>query len=474
VSKLFKNIIGLKKLEFDRYLKRQNARNLETNEKISAIPARLIPMIKPGDEKALTSIFLSALKLVKEFRASFLSAAEMIKSGEIFVYTEINFTSINEYSDSIPDGLILIIKKGVIRDAAFVEVKNGANSLDINQIEKYTKLAKEIGIAKIITISNQFVSDPTQCLLEMKKNRSVSLYHFSWLFLLTMGHLLLFENEDNIEDEDQIEIMKEVLAYFDDPRSQIFGFTQMKPGWKETVKKIVDNIPLKKHDQDVRDAVVSWQQEEMDLALKLSMVLGLMVKAGSSKYKHNLLERINHDIQHLIKYQELESIFKIKGGLDIWVVGDFRSRTIEMSIDLLAPENKKARGQISWLNRQLEKCSQQEPETFKNINEFLRIDIAYKRRKKFAGPCLKDFAYFEVPKYEEIKEFSIVCKKDLGTNFSAPKKFVSEIENMLLDFYISVIQNITPWVRPVPKVHTYVDGFSVVENPKSLQLEDVT
>ena len=30
--------------------------------------ARLIPILKTGDEQALTSIFLSSLKLIKEFR----------------------------------------------------------------------------------------------------------------------------------------------------------------------------------------------------------------------------------------------------------------------------------------------------------------------------------------------------------------------------------------------------------------------
>ena len=58
VIKLTK-LIGLK---FDEYLE------LVKIGKIKYSNARLIPALKTGDELALTSIFLSSLKLVKEFR----------------------------------------------------------------------------------------------------------------------------------------------------------------------------------------------------------------------------------------------------------------------------------------------------------------------------------------------------------------------------------------------------------------------
>ena len=50
-------IIGLKKSEFDIMAKLPDS-------PIQLRPARLIPALKTGDEMALTSIFLSTLKLV--------------------------------------------------------------------------------------------------------------------------------------------------------------------------------------------------------------------------------------------------------------------------------------------------------------------------------------------------------------------------------------------------------------------------
>ncbi len=42
----------------------------------------------------------------------------------------------------------------------FVESKIGNNDIDLEQIERYVRLGKELGIENLITISNQLVSTP--------------------------------------------------------------------------------------------------------------------------------------------------------------------------------------------------------------------------------------------------------------------------------------------------------------------------
>ena len=54
-----KKIIGTTKHDFDACIK---------NGSITLRRARLIPVAKPGDEVALTSVILSAIKLIDEFR----------------------------------------------------------------------------------------------------------------------------------------------------------------------------------------------------------------------------------------------------------------------------------------------------------------------------------------------------------------------------------------------------------------------
>ena len=53
--------------------------------------ARLIPFYKPGDEMALTSIFMSAMRLIKEFRKNISQAISLTSSGDIHIFSEIEF-----------------------------------------------------------------------------------------------------------------------------------------------------------------------------------------------------------------------------------------------------------------------------------------------------------------------------------------------------------------------------------------------
>ena len=57
IKKTLNKLVGLKKEEFDFFL---------NSNQIQVQPARLIPALKTGDEMALTSIFLSAIRLVKK------------------------------------------------------------------------------------------------------------------------------------------------------------------------------------------------------------------------------------------------------------------------------------------------------------------------------------------------------------------------------------------------------------------------
>jgi len=436
-------IIGMKKTDFD---------NLISEEKeLFVRPARLIPTYKPGDEMALTSIFLTSLKLIKEFKDLFFSEIRLSKSGKIFPYTEV---VLKQFEGIRIDGLIIIVKSGIIKDAAIFEMKNKNNLLDKNQIEKYALVAKHLSIPKMVTISNQFVSKPTQFPISVKISKKVELYHFSWSYILTLAHILLFDNDMNIKDEDQIEIMKEVVAYLENNVSGVCGFTNMKPGWKDVVEKINAEARLKYTDPSVLDAVTSWQQEERDMALILSRKLGLLVKTGSMKYKNNLQLRIDDDIKNLVNNKQLISLLKITGAVsDLTIKALFKNRTIEMSVKLNVPLDKTIRGQISWLKRQLDRCAKKNPEKFAELSNNIMIDINIKHAKGMERRSLNKFddIYKEL-KGKEINNFGIVLVNDFGKRFSSSKKFVELIENMLLDYYKVIIQHLNKWEKPVPKL----------------------
>ena len=204
-------------------------------------------------------------------------------------------------------------------------------------------------MSKLVTISNEFTSQPEVSPIKVKVPKSVSLLHFSWTYVITIGQLLLFQNDNDIEDEDQVAIMSEALHYFENPISGISGYTHMKPGWKELCENIKAQKPMKSTDESVEDAVSSWYEEERDMALLLSRELGVLVKSplrNSSTLKT--------DAKRVLKDNRISGVLSIKNAVsDIKIIADFERRLVAMSIKLTPPMNKGNKAKISWIINQL-------------------------------------------------------------------------------------------------------------------------
>lgn len=127
-------LIGLSVHDFDALL--------STGKELHLQPARLIPFYKPGDEMALTSIFLSALRLIKEFRHQIFHTIGLDRSNQLRIYTEAEFVL---FEKKRVDGLILVIRANKIIDAVLLEVKNKNIELNETQILDYLNIAKEGG-----------------------------------------------------------------------------------------------------------------------------------------------------------------------------------------------------------------------------------------------------------------------------------------------------------------------------------------
>ena len=148
---------------------------------------------------SLAALFLAALRLVKEFRDEVFSAVNMSKSGKIHVFTEPKFT---EFEGAQPDGLILVVGGGKIKDAALLEMKNKKSPLDEEQISRYLNVARQYKIPKLITVSNQVVSIPTQTQINVTVQKNVSLFHLPWSYILTITHILHLQERALMTRED--------------------------------------------------------------------------------------------------------------------------------------------------------------------------------------------------------------------------------------------------------------------------------
>lgn len=443
MSKKPTKLIGKKYADFIALVNEEKELHLQS--------AKLIPFYKPGDEIALTSIFLSALRLIKEFRINISKAIGLTRSGTIHIFTEVGFLL---FDNKRVDGLILIVRAKKIVDAMLVEVKNKNVELNEKQITDYLNIAKQYGIPNLLTVSNQFVSFPTQSPLKIKPPKAVSLFHLSWSFILTVAHILLADNKNNIEDEDQVEIMKEVVDYFEAKKSGVVGFNQMKPGWVDIAEKANAGTSLKLNDNSVEESVSSWLEEERDMALILSRELGLLVRSGKDKFKNNLIARNDFEKRELISKLCLQSTLQIDGAAsNITVKSNFDRRNIEMSVTLLSPQDRKERAQITWLRNQLKYCQKKNPDLFEALSKELMVDINVKYSSIPIRLPLEELEFsYDRLNGREIKSFNILLIKYLGRKFISRSGFVKSIESMLIDYYQGIVQYIKKWEKPAPKI----------------------
>lgn len=426
---------------------------------LRAREARLIPVLKAGDEMALASVLLASFKYVKEFREKFFKAVKFKKSARIYYFTEVQFEH-REYSSSRLDGLILSVSKGIIKDAMILEFKGKNGKVDPSQIDQYLSLNKTtFRVDKLISVSPEYVPDIDHLpYTPIKKSKAVQLYHFSWSRLKNIASLLLFQNGDNIEDEDQVNILTEVMHYLESDTNGLRGFSQMKKGWSNVVAAIKTGV--KPEQYDLEEAVQSWLEEQTDMAHLLSGELGVPVSTSSAKKDGSLVKKLKSEISSLSKTNQLKFQLLIKDVVsDIKVVADFRNETIEMSIDLDAPseDSKRNRARLTWLNNQLKRAQEREAEAFNKLSENIFIDVSVKFGRQPIRYKLSDFhmAWEDLVNEKDITSYSILAIKDIGAKFKSNKKFVELIEQMMFDYYQGLVQNLKSYTRPAPRISNH-------------------
>ena len=441
-------IVGLQKSEFDSYV---NDKGVNQKHQILLRPSRLIPILKPGDEMALTSILLSSIKLIKEFRNNIFKEIKFPKGGKCFYYTEVSFPD-SEFKESRIDGLIINVSGGIIKDAVFFEMKSGVNKLEKLQIERYIKVAKQFKVDKLVTVSNEFVSDSKESPIEKLKTPKFNLFHFSWTHIQTLAQILLFDNDENIEDEDQVNIMQEVISYFENPKSGLSGYSAMHKDWKDVCEKIHKDQKINKNDSEIRNAVRSWHQEEKDLALLLSRNLGVAIKSSIRKGTSS----IDDDVKKLINTQKLNGFLIIKDALSkIEIDLDFNKKAVSLSADLIPPMDKKNTGKVSYLLKQLDKCKRKEGVLYNNIESEIFITPYFKSLRSKDNYSLFEMMNSDFKRHNDIQKFKVLIIKNFKGNFASQKKFVSELENTTLIFYEAIIQHLSNWKKSPPKVDNF-------------------
>ena len=99
--------------------------------------------------------------------------------------------------------------------------------------------------------------------------------------------------------------------------------------------------------------------------------------------------------------------------------------------------------------------SKKEGELYNSIVNDLLIEPDFKFLKNQPNYSLKAFRDENFRTHNDIQKFTIHYTKNLKGSFSSRNKFVSEIDQMTLKFYECIVQHLSNWKKPPPKVDNF-------------------
>jgi len=408
-----------------------------TQEEFEAKRSRLFPNGNSDNEVATTSIFLSSLCAVKEYREELLSeiGVKKIKNQNVnlHAYTEIENTTAEER----PDGLLVVTSgklNPIIEWACFVEAKVGSNSLKESQIDRYATFAREIGVNNIITISNELVTCPIDSPIKLKK-RSFNLYHWSWTFLKVSALRLL--RADALEDSDHIFILQE-LRKFIDGHNKLGNYVNMGKEWKDSVTKVHSHSVEQKIDSEVLNHIVdSYVQEEKDVSLQLTAKSGMhieLITKGDRKEEVAKMLQSKKAItsQFMLDKDKYNTFF-----IDV----DFIRQEIRCYTNISISTGK-AQAQTTRLIKMFEGESGYTDDILVNAfyirNRSNRSDVSLATLLEEKSQ-LAPYSIVDKSLGDEVKFFEVKTKDLLGRDFKSTKNFIVKLEDIANRFLTQVV-----------------------------------
>ncbi|RLA07340.1 MAG: hypothetical protein DRQ51_06510 [Gammaproteobacteria bacterium] len=415
----------------------------ESEEELSNKKARLFSNGKGDDEVATTSTFLASLSAIKEYREELFCeiGVDKIKSKnpQLHVFTEMT----DKKTGNRPDGLVVITsgkKEPVIVWAAFVEAKVDDNKLDEKQISKYAEYGKKIGITNILTISNELVTNQNESPVKIKQ-RSVDLFHWSWIYLKVMAKRLI--GAGKVADEDHIYLLKELRRYFDSHK-KVSSYSSMGGDWKKTVDEIHDFAPNKNIKKPFLDIVIdSYQQEEKDIALQLTDNTGFHIELVTKKDENR--EKSLTDM--LQDNRTIISKFMVNKNKDLifFIEVNFISRIVECYTIKKIPDSVgKSVAQTSTLLNMLSAAGLGDDIKIRafykgNISNGENIPLSVLNTEQDRREL---YSILDNDRGDTVKNYKINMMDKIAGNFSSPTKFVERLENNAKTFVEQVMGNL--------------------------------
>lgn len=430
--------------------------------------ARLIPTVADSrKEERIVSTFLATLSIVRPFAQELLGlcGVRMAKTSDLRTYTEVEFVASDGSGKERPDGVLSLSTRNA-RWTALVEAKIDKAELGEDQVLRYGEIAREFGVDAVLTFSNQLAPLPSHVPYSVPKKLSnkVRFLHISWTNVLTRALLTL--RDGNELSSEQGFILEELTRYFKHESSGVKHFDRMNAEWRPLVFGIRDRQPFKRSSPEIENTVASWHQEEKDICLILSRLIGEHVGIRLSR-RHQADPELRHreECDSLVASMELHSAFTVPNTAgDLEVTVDLQRRTISCAMKLNAPSDKKrASARTNWLVRQLRGVDGDDV-----IVQAFWLGRGQATQASLSAvrvdpKCLESGRPGATP-----VSFAVVMIKDLAGRFSGPRTFIEDLEHLIPAFYDRIGQNLRPWSPPPPSIdkHDPMEDDSVVETDR--------
>jgi len=416
--------------------------------------ARLLPVTGMSSarerEQRVTSALLSVLSIVRPFSLDLLGqfGASKAQRATVETFVEPTFKT-REGGHVRPDGLIRVSYGSQAPWVALVEVKTNKNELTAEQVNNYIDCARSNGFDHVITISNEISPSegihPTQG-LNVRKSSKVSVSHLSWTRIVAIAARV--QDRIGVDDPEQDWILRELIRYLEHQSSGALEFDDMGEKWTE-VRDGARSSTLRKSDDDVLEIARRWDQLLTYAALKLGIQINHEVEELLPQaHRTDAIARAKEFARELAEEGTLSGTLRVDGSVgDISICADLRARQIALGTVVLAPHDKRARGSVGWLMRQL-----------KESPPDLSIEAVAKGKASGVVATLGELAtdgeefYSALPK--DIYRMRITQRSDLGVSRrgSQGKGFVDSVLGAIEDYYRDTHQHITAYPSKAPQV----------------------
>ncbi len=416
--------------------------------------ARIIPVVGTGHgserEQRATSALLAVLSVVRPLSMELLNplGAPRATGATAEAYIEPAFK--DDLGKSVrPDGLIRVTYGSQNPFVALVEVKTGSNVLDADQLNAYIELARRERFDYVITISNEIAPSegvhPTAG-LKVRKGSVVKIAHFSWTRIATVAARV--RDRSTMDDKEQAWILDELLRYLEHESSGAMEMDDMGPLWVD-VREGARNSTLKRSDESVADIARRWDQLLNYSAMKLSAQIKEDVREViTGAEKGDATFRSKSFVKELCEAGTLSGALRVPRTVgDMGVHVDLRARTLAVSTELKAPEDKKSRGSITWLTRQLA-----------DAPGSLVIDCYPKNARHGVSATLaqlrEDSSTVAKQLPGDVAKFVLTLRGELGLNRKSGKSpgFIDSTHGAISNFYATVLQHLAPYHAKAPQV----------------------